>query len=158
MLAGDRLDQQSGDRVFEEGLRQTLRRSFQGTMTVVAVCAGGDPRAGRDRQRRQAGAGVRKQAVGVTVVGAGELDDDLAAGYRTGEADGAHRRLGAGAGHPQHLHRRDPFGHLFRQLHLGLGGGAEAGPAVAAASTDGPTTPGWAWPRISGPQEPTQST
>ncbi len=41
------------------------------------------------------------------MVGAGELDHDLAAGDGARQADRAHRRLGPGAGHPHHLDRRE---------------------------------------------------
>ena len=92
------------------------------------------------------------------MVGAGELDDDLAPGDGAGEADGAHRRLGAGAGHPQHLDRGDAGDDLLGQLDLGGGRGAEAGPRARRPRLTAATTAGWAWPRISGPQEQTQST
>ena len=57
-------------------------------------------------ERRGAGAGRDEQAIDVAVVAAGELDDDVAAGEAAGQADGAHRRLGAGADHADHLDRR----------------------------------------------------
>ena len=47
-----------------------------------------------------------EQPVDVAVVGAGELEELLAAGGGAGEPDRAHRRLGAGGGHPQHVDRR----------------------------------------------------
>ena len=64
---------------------------------------GGDAGAAGNAEGRQAGTGIGEQAVGVAVVGTGELDHDFAAADRAGEADGGHRRLGAGAGHPHHL-------------------------------------------------------
>ncbi|MNZ81428.1 hypothetical protein D3C78_1000940 [compost metagenome] len=68
-----------------------------------------------------AGTGLDQQAVGVTVVAAFELDDAVAAGEATGQANGAHGRFGAGADHAHHFHRRhegaDQVGHL--RFHLG---------------------------------------
>ena len=87
----------------------------------------GDARRGRDAGGRQARPGLGEQAVDVAVVGAGELDELLASGRRAGQADRAHRRLGARARHPQHLDRREAIGDLGGQLDLALGGGAVAG-------------------------------
>ena len=47
-----------------------------------------------------------QQAIDVAVIAAGELDDDIAAGEAARQANGAHRRLGAGADHAHHLDRR----------------------------------------------------
>ncbi len=63
------------------------------------------------------------------MVGASELDDDLAPGGGAGEADGAHRSLGAGAGHAQHLDRGDAGGDLLGKLDLGGGCGTVGGAA-----------------------------
>ena len=76
------------------------------------------------------GAGLGEQAVDVAVVGAGELDQPLAAGGRAREPDRAHRRLGARRGHPQHLDRRHAVGDQLGQLDLGGGRGAERRPAL----------------------------
>ena len=113
--------------------------SARARLDGVAIVPGHDHRAGRlrrshpraagDGQRRQARAGLGEQAVGVAVVGAGELDHDLAAGHGAGEPHRAHRRLGAGAGHPQHLHRGDAVDDLLGQLDLGRGRRSVAGPA-----------------------------
>jgi len=65
---------------------------------------------------QQAGTGLDQQAVGVAVVAAFELDDGVATGVATGQTNGAHRRLGTGADHAHHFHRRhqraDQVGHL----------------------------------------------
>ena len=66
----------------------------------------GHARAVGEREREHAAAGGRQEGVGVAVVAAVELDDLLAAGVAAGEADGAHRRLGAGVHHAHHLDRR----------------------------------------------------
>lgn len=82
-----------------------------------------------------AGAGLDQQAVGVTVVAALELDDAVAAGVATGQADGAHGRLGAGTDHAHHLHRRhqaaDQLGHLGLER-----GRCAVGEAVVELATD----------------------
>ena len=64
--------------------------------------------AGRAGQREggQAGAGLGQQPVGVAVVVAGELDQQVAAGEAAGQADRRHRRLGAGRDQAQLLDRR----------------------------------------------------
>ena len=71
---------------------------------------------GGDPLRGQAGAGLGEQAVDVAVVGAGELQQLLAAGGGAGEPDRAHRRLGARRGHAQHVDGghalRDELGEL----------------------------------------------
>ncbi|MCY1414294.1 hypothetical protein D9M71_297410 [compost metagenome] len=62
------------------------------------------------------GAGLDQQAVGMAVVAAFELDDAVAAGETTGQADGAHGGFGARADHAHHFHRwhdrADQVGHL----------------------------------------------
>ena len=62
----------------------------------------------------------------MAVVAAGELDDHVPAGEPAGQADGAHRRLGAGADHPHHLDRRYGVNDQFLGVPVKLGkGGAE---------------------------------
>ena len=127
-VGGDRLGQHGGHVVLGQGASQ------RGAVVPVdedgrGRLGDGDPGARRDAQGRQARAGIGEQAVGVAVVGAGELDDDLAPGSGAGEADGAHRSLGAGAGHAQHLDRGDAIGDLLGKLDLGGGWGAVGGAA-----------------------------
>jgi hypothetical protein len=64
----------------------------------------------------------------VTVVGAGELEDLVPAGGGAGEADRAHRRLGARRGHPQHVDGGHPAGDLLGELDLTRSGSAEGRP------------------------------
>ena len=70
------------------------------------------------------------------MVGAGELDHDLAAGECPSEAHRAHRRLGAGGGEADHLDRGNPVDDLLGQLDLGGGRGAVAG-AAGRGGADG---------------------
>ena len=65
----------------------------------------------------------------MAVVGAGELEELLAAGRGAGEPDRAHRRLGAGVDHPHHLDRGEAVADLGGELDLALGRRAEAGPS-----------------------------
>ena len=69
--------------------------SLKGSTIVVAATACRDAGAARDRQRRDARARLDQQAVAVTVVRAGELHDEVAAGRGARQADRAHRGLGA---------------------------------------------------------------
>ena len=79
----------------------------------------GDPRRGRQAQRRDAGAGVGEQRVDMAVVAAGELDDLGAAGESAGQPDRAHRGLGAGVDQPDQLDRRHPVDDLGGQFAFG---------------------------------------
>ena len=128
-VGGDRLGQQGGDLVLCERPGDRLA-IVPGNDDGRRRLRRGDPGAAGHAERRQAGAGVGEQAVGVAVVGTGELDDDLAAGDGAGEAHGAHRRLGAGAGHPHHLGRGNAGDDLLGQLDLGRGRGAVARPPL----------------------------
>src|ERR1019366_8441067 len=103
--------------------------SFQGTITVAAATAAGTPGLAGMPLRRPPRAGLRQQPVDVTVVGAGELEHRLAAGDRAGQADRAHRGLGARGGHAQHFDRGHPPGDLGGQLDLAFGRRAERGAA-----------------------------
>ena len=70
----------------------------------------------------------REQPVDVAVVGAGELQERLAAGRGAREPDRAHRRLGARGRHAQHLDGRHAPRDLLGELDLALGRRAEARP------------------------------
>ena len=94
--------------VLGDGAAHARRRSFQGTTTVAAAAAAGTPGlAGMPCVARPVPASASRPS-DVAVVGAGELQELLAAGRRAGEAHRAHRRLGARRGHPQHLDARHP--------------------------------------------------
>ena len=85
---------------------------------------------GGDALRRQTAAGVGEQAVDVAVVRAGELQELRAAGDGAGEADRAHRSLGAGRRHAQHLHARHAPADLVGEVDLGDRRRAERRPAL----------------------------
>jgi hypothetical protein len=85
---------------------------------------------------KQAGAGLDQQAVGMAVVAALELDQHVAAGVAAGQADGAHRRLGAGRNQAHHVHRRHQFAQQVGDLDFLLGRRAE-GEAIDDGGLDG---------------------
>ena len=93
----------------------------------VLRCAGGDAgrighaEGGRRRARRH------EQAVGMAVIVAGKLDDQLAAGRPAGQPHGAHGRLGAGADHPHLFDARHRVDDLLGQTAFRLGRRAVAG-------------------------------
>ena len=105
----------------------TASRSFQGTTAVASAWARGTPGLAGIALGREAGARLGEEAVDVAVVGAGELDHALAAGRGAGEPDRAHRRLGPGVDHPDHLDRGEAVGDLGGEIDLALGGGAVGG-------------------------------
>ena len=83
-----------------------------------------------DPLRRKPRAGLHEQPVDMTVVGARELQDPLAARRRARDAQRGHSRLGPGGGHPQHVHRGHPAHHLLRQIDLAGRRRSEACPAL----------------------------
>ena len=85
----------------------------------------GTPALPGDRLRRDARAGLDEQAVRVAVVGAGELDDQVATGRRARQAERAHDRLGARRGEAQPLHRRHRGADRLAELDLERVGRAE---------------------------------
>ena len=116
-VAGHRLDDDRGDLA-------ALRREAGGDGVEVVVGQGdrqvGDRarHAGRIGHAEGQGPAARldQEAVGVAVVAALELDDAVAAGRRARHAHRAHRRLGAGVDHADHVEgrhdRAQPLGHL----------------------------------------------
>ena len=67
----------------------------------------GDARRAGQRERREAGARLGEQSIGVAVVVAGELDEELTPRETAGEADRGHRGLGARRHEPESLDRGD---------------------------------------------------
>ncbi len=65
----------------------------------------------------------------MAVIVAGELHDHRPAGVSAGQADGAHRGLGAGVDQPHLLDRRDGLDDQLGQFVFGQGGRPEAGAA-----------------------------
>ena len=68
----------------------------------------------------------------MTVIAAGELDDDVPAGRRARETERAHRRLRAGADEPDLLDRRHGVHERSRELDLTGRRRPEAGPVAGA--------------------------
>ena len=119
-----------GELVLGRAPRARASGSFQGTMTRGPGRGLGHARRGGDGLRGQARARLGQQPVDVAVVGAGELQDLVAAGSRAGEPQRAHRRLGARGGHAQHLHRGHARGDLLGERDLAPGRRAEARAAL----------------------------
>ena len=107
-----------------EGFRQTLR-------IVIGQDHGrfGNARrhtAGRRVAKgKQAGPGLHQQMVGVAVIAAFELDQDVATGKPARQADGAHRRLGTGRHQPHHVQRGHQFAQQIGNIDFALGGRAK---------------------------------
>ena len=88
-----RLGEDRGGRALVSA-RSTASRSFHGTTSVSFACAAVTPGDWPGCPASPARAGVGQQAVHVAVVGARELQDRVAAGGGSRQADRAHRRLG----------------------------------------------------------------
>ena len=137
-VADHRLEDDAGNPVAVKA-----KRLGQGSHVVVAQWQGIGRAAFRHAgtvghaQRSGAGAGLDQQAIDVAVVAAGELDDHVPSGEAAGQADGAHRRLGAGADQAHHLDRRHRLHNQLGKLRLPFGGSAEAGTAMQSF-LDGP--------------------
>jgi hypothetical protein len=103
-VAGDRLD---------DHRRDAAAMGVEGRGDLLAVVVVEDHRVlrqvggntGRTRvaEGEQARPGLHQQTVGVAVVAALELEQQVAAGEAARETDGAHRRLGAGADQAHHF-------------------------------------------------------
>ena len=96
----------------------------------------GDAGGAGDAEGGDAGAGFDQEAVGVAVIAAFELDDDVAAGGGAGEADGGHGGFGAGADEAHFLDGGIAGDDALGEIGLGGGGGAEAG-GVRGGALDG---------------------
>ena len=94
------------------------------------ACGAGDPESG------DSAAGLDEHRVGVAVVAALELDDEVAAGESAGEADGGHAGFGAGGDEAELLDGGKAVGDEFREIGFGGDGGSEAG-ALGGGLLDG---------------------
>ena len=154
-VADDGLDDDAGDLVGVGG-----EGGLDGGEIVVGQGEGelrgffGDAGGAGDAEGGDAGAGFDQQRVGVAVVAAFELDDEVAAGEAAGEADGGHAGLGAGADEAHLLDGREAALDELGEVGFAGVGGAEAGAAARRPRWMASTTGGKAWPRIMGPQEP----
>ena len=68
----------------------------------------------------------------MTVVAAFELDNFVATGKATRQADGAHSGFGTGVHHPDHIHGRDQFGDQRRHFNFHLRWRAKAQAALSS--------------------------
>ena len=133
-VADDGLDDDGGN-----GIGMGSERGFDRGKIVVGQSKGevGDffRHAGRagNAECRYAGAGFDQQAVGVAVIAALELDDDLAPGGGAGQANGRHGRLSAGADEAHLFDGRIAGDDAFGQVGLGCRGSAEAGGVARGA-------------------------
>ena len=94
----------------------------------------------------------------MTVVAARELEDPVAPRRAAREPDRAHRGFGARADHPHLLDRRERVDDLVRELDLALGRRAEGRARRRPCCWTASTVSRSAWPKISGPNDMTQST
>ena len=104
-VAGDGLDNDGGD------LPAAPRHDALDRGKVVERHGRGQRRQGRGNAQavrqsegRAARARLDQQAVGVAVIAALELENDIASRGASREPDGAHGRLGAGGNETRHLH------------------------------------------------------
>ena len=158
VIGGHRLDDDGGD---ARALAREQRRQRRLVIERQHARAGGEglrhAGGGRPAEGREPRARRDQQMIGVPVVAAGELHDQVAPGEGARHADRAHHRLGA-RGHEAHL------------LGGRIGGRRRARPApppprrarrrscrAPAAALTAATTAGCACPAISGPQEHTRS-
>ncbi len=128
-VAGHRFDDDTGDllRILGEGgayRRQIVVLAGQGMFGEV----GRNARRVRLTEGQGAGTGLDQQVVGVAMVAAFELDDLIAPGEATRQADGAHGGFGTGVHHAHHVHAVDQRGHQFGHAHFHLGRGTKTQP------------------------------
>ena len=125
-VAGHRLDEDRGEAlaVLRDGGRHGVD-VVVGQHDRVGGDARRNARGRRDAERHQPRAAAREQRVDVAVVVAGELDHAVAPRRGAREANGAHRRLGAGRDEPHHLDRGHGVDDLGGEVDLSLGRRAE---------------------------------
>ena len=88
---------------------------------------GGDAGGAGDAEGGDAAAGFDEQGVGVAVVAAFELDDEVAAGESAGEADGGHAGFGAGSDEAELFDGGKAACDELGEVGFGGDGGSEAG-------------------------------
>ncbi len=107
---------------------RTASRSWYGSTMVCAAIAAGHPGRAGQREGRDARSRLGEESVGVAVVVAGELHEQVAPGRAAREPDRGHRGFGAGGDEADALDelRPDPVADGERELGFGGVGGAEA--------------------------------
>src|SRR5262245_18440699 len=128
-VADDRFENDAGNLV-AQGLEGELQRidvvepqqqRLRGTSLRHARAVG-------HAQRGGAGAGGHEETIDVAVVAASVLHYHVTVRVAAGQANGAHRRLGAGADHARHFERWHQLAAQFGQLAFRFGRRAEGGP------------------------------
>ena len=119
-VARDRLNHDRRDAGVRLECRRDGRRVVERDDDGLRRERGGHARRVGQPERRDARAGGGEQPVGVAVVAAVELHDQVAPGRRARQAQGRHRRLGARVDETHHLDRRQCANHEFGELGLGL--------------------------------------
>ena len=134
-VRGGRLDDHGGDALTVLGEHRLERR---GVVVVDDERLGGDRRGDtrrtRERERRDARARRREETVGVPVIVAGELHQQVAPGRAARETDGRHGGFGARRHQTHAFDRTDlaephTVGDQSREFDLALGRSAERQPA-----------------------------
>jgi len=97
---------------------------------------GGDACGAGDAKSGDSAAGFDEHGVGVAVVAAFELDDEVAAGESAGETDGGHAGLGAGGDKAEFFDGGEAASDEFGQICFGGDGGSKAG-AFGSGLLDG---------------------
>ncbi len=99
-----------------EGQGESVHRGF-----------GGNSGGAWDAQGCDSAACFDEHGVGVAVIAALELDDEVAAGESAGEADGGHAGFGAGGDEAEFCNRGETVGDEIGEVGFGGDGGSEAG-------------------------------
>ena len=130
-IGGNRLDDHRGDRVAALGEQRPDRLGVvvRGGERVPCRALGHAGRARQAERRQSRSAAFGQQRVGMPVVAALELDDQVAARDAARQPDRRHRRLGARGHETDRLDARHRIDDACGELHLALGRHAERGAA-----------------------------
>ena len=116
-----------GKRCFDRGEVVVRKREGQVGDLIRHSSRAGNAERGHARPR------FHQQAVRMAVIAALKLDDDIAPGSGTSQADGRHGGLGSGTDEAHLLDRREARDDALGQVGLGASGSAKAGGAPGNA-------------------------